>query len=124
MDDLQFRQWAEQQAAKHRAAKAAKAAPKPRSTAPYRAEELAGCIEYRKRRSTGFYVGVYNGEEAGMDTDDGRMPWSTVCEEHSTVIHHATKTLALAHARDPQGWCEECQRLLDEAERAADPSGR
>jgi hypothetical protein len=74
----------------------------------YTANGLAGCVMQRRNRNTGFLVGVYNNEQAGMDDDGGRAPWSTVCEEHGHVISHATLALARSHAADPEGWCEQC----------------
>jgi hypothetical protein len=68
----------------------------------------AGCVQLRRARSTGTLVGVYDGEQAGLDTDDGASPWSTVCEEHSTCVSHRTLALARDHAAAPEGWCEDC----------------
>jgi len=70
--------------------------------------ERAGCISLRRTRQTGTVVGVYKCAEAGLDDDDGQAPWATVCEEHGTVISHRTRKLALSHASDPSGWCEDC----------------
>ena len=66
----------------------------------------AGLIDYRKVRSTGTHVGIYDGEQSGMDTSGGR--WQTVCEEHSTIISHTTRKLAFWHAPCPEEWCERC----------------
>lgn len=74
----------------------------------------AGLIDYRVRRDSGHVVGVYDGEAAEMDTDAGR--WQTVCEEHGTVISHATRAIACSHARSPLDWCEPCR---DEKEAAS-----
>ena len=69
--------------------------------------DYAGLRQYRKARSTGTHVGVYDGVEAGMDTDGGR--WQTVCEEHGAICSHETLTLARNHASAPEGWCEACE---------------
>ena len=66
----------------------------------------AGLRQYRKTRETGLYVGVYDGEPAGMDTDGGR--WQTVCESHGHVCSHQTFQLALYFAAHPKQWCEIC----------------
>jgi hypothetical protein len=71
--------------------------------------DYAGLISWHRSRATGTQVGVYNGEEAGMDTDGGNAPWSTVCEDHAGVCTHATRALALAHAPYPNEWCPTCQ---------------
>jgi hypothetical protein len=72
------------------------------------AAQYAGCRYAAKARSTGTLVLVLHGEEAGLDTDDGRQPWSTVCDDHGTVCCHQTLALARSHAACPEGWCEEC----------------
>jgi hypothetical protein len=66
----------------------------------------AGLRSYTKTRATGTHVGVYDGNEAGMDTYAGR--WQMVCEEHGWVISHETLTAALAHAPHPGEWCDRC----------------
>jgi hypothetical protein len=66
----------------------------------------AGLREYRRNRRTGAMVGVYDGEAAGLDTDGGR--WSTVCEDHSTIIAFHTLAAARDHAAVPDSWCEPC----------------
>ena len=72
----------------------------------------AGCIQLRYTRQTGTLVGVYASAEAGME-DYSTLPWTTVCEEHNTLACHTTKKLALYHASDPRGWCEECRGKED-----------
>ena len=63
-------------------------------------------------RRTGTTVGLYNSDEAGLDSDGGA--WTLVCEEHSNTLAVAT----LAVARDlmpvPDEWCEACGNLLTE----------
>jgi len=68
--------------------------------------DYAGLRSYRRARSTGRFVGVYDGIESGMDTDGGR--WQTVCEDHGSVISHETLKLAMWHSSAPEGWCEPC----------------
>lgn len=76
--------------------------------------DYAGLRYYAKARTTGTHVGVYDGEEAGMDTDGGR--WQTVCEEHGSVISHDTLELARQHAPQPEEWCEVCNGCRPEEE--------
>lgn len=57
-------------------------------------------------------VGVYHGEQSGLEVDPDD-PWVTVCEEHGTLVSHPTRALASAHASDPLGWCEECRATED-----------
>lgn len=73
-------------------------------------EEEAGLVERRKCRLTGFQVGLYNGLESGMDSDE-EFPWITVCEEHNTLVNHPSLRLARSHMAMPE-WCEECQKVL------------
>lgn len=67
----------------------------------------AGLREWRRNRVTGFQVGLYDGEEAGMDTDAGR--WQTVCEEHGHVCSHETLSLSRSFMAVPWEWCEKCE---------------
>ncbi len=68
---------------------------------------LAGCVEQKKARQTGTLVGVYHGEQAGMEADP-EAPWLTVCEAHSTMVSNRTVALARASAATPAEWCEHC----------------
>lgn len=77
-------------------------------TRAYDAAGLAGCVEQRRARQTGRLVGLYRNDQAGLDDDEGRAPWSTVCEEHGHIIAHASLALARLHLSDPLGWCEQC----------------
>ncbi len=70
---------------------------------------LAGCVVQRVAQQTGTRVGVYHAEQAGMDTDP-KLPWASVCEVHHALVLHPGVALAILHASDPQGWCEECRR--------------
>lgn len=72
----------------------------------------AGCIQMRRARSTGTMVGVYDSLQAGMETDPSAA-WMTVCEEHSSCVGHRTRKLALSHAAEPEGWCEDCREKID-----------
>lgn len=67
----------------------------------------SGCYQLRKARENGVMVGVYYNADAGLDTSE---PWSTVCEDHGCVVSHDSLRLALTHASNPSGWCEECMR--------------
>lgn len=73
--------------------------------------DYAGLRQYNRSRVTGHYVGVYDGEAAGMDTEGGR--WQTVCEPHGAILCHETLALAKAFAPDGDEWCEECRAELE-----------
>jgi hypothetical protein len=72
----------------------------------YSTEGRKGCVQLRKAKSTGTMVGVYNCEQADLDTDDGS--WATVCEDHGSIVNHDTLATARSHASAPEGWCDEC----------------
>jgi hypothetical protein len=76
--------------------------PRQRKTMP----DYAGLRYYTRARSTGTHVGVYDGIEAGMDTDGGR--WQTVCEEHGEICSHETLQTARDFAPCPEEWCKHC----------------
>lgn len=73
--------------------------------------DAAGLREARIARSTGTLVGLYRADEAGIE-DDPRTPWATVCEDHSTVVCHETRTAAGAALAYPGGWCDDCRTKL------------
>lgn len=71
----------------------------------------AGCVWRSRPLETGgrIVVGIYRNDQAGLDEgEDGSLPWSTVCEEHSHIVSHPTLDLARSHAANPLGWCEAC----------------
>jgi hypothetical protein len=75
----------------------------------------AGLIETKVRRATGLRVSIYLAEEAGLDPESGR--YSTVCEEHATLVNHETLRDARGWAADPAGWCEDCRDLAQDRKR-------
>lgn len=79
-----------------------------RSPKQYNTDGIAGLVSRRKAQETGRLVGLYHAAQAGLE-DDPETPWATVCEEHATLVCHATLKQARAHAANPLGWCEECQ---------------
>jgi len=76
------------------------------SRIPAFAADYAGLVQMTRARSTGHYVGIYDGTAAGMDTEAGR--WQTVCEAHDSICSHRTLALAREHSHAPEGWCEPC----------------
>lgn len=70
----------------------------------------AGLVERRRCRLTGLHVGLYDSLASGMESDP-ELPWSTVCEEHGSIVSHPTQKLARSHMAMPE-WCEECQKVL------------
>jgi hypothetical protein len=53
-------------------------------------------------------VEVWHAADLGVEDDAG--DWVTVCRDHGTDCHHATRALAVSWAAEPLTWCEECQR--------------
>lgn len=80
-------------------------------TKVYEHNDLAGCVELRRSRTTGHMVGLYHAEQAGMDPDSGA--WATVCEEHASICNHSTLAHARAHLGDPTMWCALCREEQD-----------
>jgi hypothetical protein len=68
---------------------------------------LPGCVMQRRSRDTGALIGLYNAAQAGMKTDAGA--WTTVCEDHGTVVNHARLADARAWMAEPSIWCEGCR---------------
>ena len=76
----------------------------------YNANGLSGCVIQQKNRLTKFMVGVYHGEQAGMESDSN-FPWVTVCEKHGSIVASASITNAKTAMTFPD-WCEDCQKLM------------
>lgn len=74
---------------------------------------LPGVRSARYARSTKTLVFVCDGEAQGLDTEDGRYPWYTVCDDHGGICAHETFTEARAWASVPQEWCPTCQDERD-----------
>lgn len=64
----------------------------------------AGIHVCRRSRDTGLLVSLYRCDEAGISGG----AWATVCESHSTIVTHASRTAALSHLSYPLEWCSEC----------------
>lgn len=68
---------------------------------------LAGCVAQWRSRETGTLVGLYHSLQAGMDSDP-ECRWSVVCEEHCTLVGHATLADA-RRTRSPLAFCDDCR---------------
>lgn len=71
-------------------------------------DEELGCVCSRKNTITNEWVILYDGEEAGMNTKDGR--WQMYCSEHGSVISETNKTRAKKALKTPEQWCKSCKR--------------
>jgi len=70
---------------------------------------LPGVLKVTKARSTKVLVLVVDGDAFGVDTDGGLMPFSTLCDDHGSIVFHETKTLAYSWASAPEYWCLPCE---------------
>jgi hypothetical protein len=66
--------------------------------------DYAGLRYWAKCRRTGTQVAIYNGEEAGFDTDGGK--WSMMCETHGCIVAVDTLKTARAEIGYPDDWCD------------------
>lgn len=71
------------------------------------ATERAGCLELRTTRK-GVRVGLYRSLEGGMESDPS-VPYTTVCETHSTLVCHETRRAAEQLLSHPESWCDQCR---------------
>lgn len=74
---------------------------------------LPGVRSARYARSTGTLVFVCDGDAQDLDTEDGRLPWYTVCDDHGGVCAHETIAEARDWASAPEEWCPTCQDIRD-----------
>jgi hypothetical protein len=51
-------------------------------------------------------VVLYDGQEAGMDTDDGR--WIMFCPAHGSMAGETNKARATKLLQQPEDWCDAC----------------
>ena len=84
---------------------------------------LAGCVQQRRALSTGRLVGVYQAGQAKVDDDAGESCWSTVCEDHGSIVSHRSLKTARSWATAPEDWCEDCRDELDKKAAAAASRG-
>lgn len=67
----------------------------------------------RRARQTGTPVTVAHANDCGLElAPEYGLVWYTVCDAHGSCVGHSSRRLALWHAADPAGWCEECHAAL------------
>lgn len=74
----------------------------------YNFKGLDGCVTQRQARQTKTLVGVYQSQQAGMESDPD-LPWATVCEVHHMLVCHSSLKKAMLSASQPKDWCEFCR---------------
>jgi hypothetical protein len=70
------------------------------------AVERSGCITLRTTRK-GVQVGLYRSAESFES--DPELPYTTVCETHSTLVSHETRRAAEQSLSHPEMWCDDCR---------------
>jgi hypothetical protein len=70
---------------------------------------MTGPLQSRRARQSGRIVEVWRAEDLGVHDEAGE--WVTLCVEHGSDCHHATRALAVSWAAEPLMWCEPCQLL-------------
>lgn len=76
------------------------------------AARRAGCVLLRRARGATL-VGLYRSDDAGMESDP-TYPWSTVCEEHGSIVCHETRAQAVAALPHPDDWCDDCRDVAQQ----------
>jgi hypothetical protein len=74
--------------------------------------DYAGLREWRRSRQTGTRIGLYDGQEADLDTSGGR--WSNICEDHGEICNWPTIGLARSFMAAPEEWCSQCATIAKE----------
>jgi len=87
----------------------------------YSVNGLKGCVEIRRIRATKLKVGLYYGPQAGIESELN-YPWVTVCEQHGSLLCHATMERAKQSIPFPD-WCEACQKILYKEHKTAEKYG-
>lgn len=73
---------------------------------------------YKRSRCqrTGTHIVVCPASDEVAESECEKLPWLTICDEHSTCCQHETLGQARAWATCPD-WCEECQELMREGKK-------
>jgi hypothetical protein len=77
-------------------------------------QDEAGFVTSRRNPLTRGQTVLYDGDEAGLDTEDGR--WSMFCREHGALVPHTNRAKATKLLRSPQDWCPQCANLAKTAQ--------
>lgn len=73
---------------------------------PY--DDETGCVCARHNTITQQWSVLYDGEETGMSTVDGK--WKMWCSEHGSVASETNKARATKALKFPETWCDNCKR--------------
>jgi len=82
----------------------------------YGFNEITGCVVQRHTRlpktATKVLVGLYHSAQSGFENDP-ELPWTTICEEHITLVCHPTLKLARSWLAHPADWCALCGAITE-----------
>ncbi len=81
-----------------------------RKTTPHDDED--GFVTARSNANVDGYVVLYDGREAGFDTDNGR--WSMFCSAHGSIQNETSRQRATKMLAAPESWCRMCARAIEE----------
>lgn len=73
----------------------------------------SGVVVTRQNPLTGSTVILVDGRVAGLDTKDGKAPWTMICEAHGTALQHTSKREATRWLPVPHQWCEDCMKIVE-----------
>lgn len=54
------------------------------------------------------FVVLYDGVEAGLESDGGR--WAVLCQSHGAMASETSKARATKMLQTPENWCDACSR--------------
>lgn len=78
-----------------------------------------GFVQGKQNPISNGWVILYDGEESGFTTEDGR--WQCLCIEHGSMACETAKIRAQKMMKAPETWCKTCKRKKDEKLRPLRP---
>lgn len=72
-------------------------------------DEDDGFVAARANPFTNDYVVLYDGYEAGFQTDTGR--WTLFCQNHGSMTQETSKARAKKLLQTPDAWCDACSAV-------------
>lgn len=90
----------------------------PRKTpSPY--DEDPGFAKATKNEYTNGWLVLYDGDEAGFNTDSGR--WHVLCTDHGSMVTETNKVRAQKILQTPAVWCSVCKRRHEDKNKPLRP---
>lgn len=72
-------------------------------------DEDDGFVTARQHPVVDGFVILYDGNEAGFETENGR--WTVFCQPHGSMSNDTNKTRATKLLKSPEEWCSACSRI-------------